>query len=375
MRIGIDGTFGSRTVTGMERYATSLCASLRRAKTQHEFIELCPQLPPVLATRLRPGVKRFLTEQYYIGAAAARANVDLVFFPAFPPGPFLSLPFAMVVYDTVSWLYRDTMGLLGRCYLAPSVRHAARRARAILTISHSVKRELAALLPRPEEEIVYVGAGVEAPPAPCEPAQRDEALSRLGLARPFLLAVGSIEPRKNYPALFRAMQIVFNRSEVQLAVAGRWAWGSEEVRRLVEGTGNRIRILGYVSDADLAVLYDAAEGCLQPSVYEGLGLPVLEALSHGLPVIANDIAVFREIGPDRVHLVDFRDPVQVSQRILWLLGNPEERARITAAALSLTRELTWDAAAARCIGAFDRLEGLDAVGRGANGGRERQTAA
>jgi glycosyltransferase involved in cell wall biosynthesis len=349
----------------MERYAASLCASLRRAKTRHEFVELCPRLPPVLETRLRPGVKRFLREQYYIGAAAARAHVDLMFFPAFPPGPFLAHPFAMVVYDAVSWQYRDTMGLLGRCYLAPSVRHAARRARTVLTISRSVKSELAALLGRPEGEIVYVGAGVDAPPAPCAPARRDEALSRLGLARPFLLAVGSIEPRKNYPALFRAMQLVFDRSEAQLAVAGRWAWGSEEVRRLVAVAGNRIRILGYVSDADLAVLYDAAEGCLQPSIYEGLGLPVLEALSHGLPVVANDIAVFREIGPDRVHLVDFRDPVGVSQRILWLLDNPAERARIKAAAFSLTRELTWDAAAARCIAAFDRLESQGAVGSAA----------
>lgn len=365
MRIGIDCTFGSRTVTGIERYAASLCASLRRAKPQHEFIELCPQLPRVLETRLRPKAKRFLTEQYYVGAAAARAHVDLIFFPAFPPGPFLSHPFAMIVYDTVPWLYRDTMGLLGRCYLAPSVRRAARRARAILTISRSVKRELAGLLARPEEAIFYVGAGVDAPPAPCDAAHRDKTLSRLGLARPFLLAVGSIEPRKNYPALCRAMQLVFERTEVQLAVAGRWAWGSEQVRRLVAAAGNRIKILGYVSDADLAVLYDSAEGCLQASVYEGLGLPVLEALSHGLPVIANDIAVFREIGPDRVHLVDFRDPVQVSQRVLWLLEHPEERARIQAAALSLTRELTWDAAAARCIGAFDRLEGLGAVGSAA----------
>ena len=358
----------------MERYASSLCASLRRAKTRHQFIELCPRLPQMLETRLRPRVKRFLAEQYTIGAAAARANVNLMFYPAFPPGPFLSRPFAMIVYDAVSWLYRDTMGWLGRCYAAPLVRRAARRARAIMTISRSVKSELAALIPHSEAEIVYLGAGVDAQPAPCEPAQRDEALSRLGLSRPFVLAVGSLEPRKNYPALFRAMQLVFDRSEVQLAVAGRWAWGSEEVRRLVAGAGNRIKILGYVADADLAVLYDAAEICLQPSIYEGLGLPVLEALSHGLPVIANDIPAFREIGPERVHLVDFRDPAQVSQRILWLLGKPEERTRVRAAALSLTQELTWDAAAARCLGAFDRLESLRNAESGLNRRRERQPA-
>jgi glycosyltransferase involved in cell wall biosynthesis len=143
----------------------------------------------------------------------------------------------------------------------------------------------------------------------------------------------------------------------------------------VAGAGDRIKILGYVSDADLAVLYDTAEACLQPSLYEGLGLPVLEALSHGLPVIANDIPVFHEIGPERIHLVDFRDPVKVAAGTLWLLRNPGERARIRSLTASLVREFTWDAAAARCIAAFDRLESLGAAEPASSHRAEHQTAA
>lgn len=358
----------------MERYAASLLASLRRAETRHEFIDLDPKLPPALEKRVCARVKRFLTEQHYIGAAARRAEVDMMFFPVFPPGPLFSRPFAMIVYDAVPWLYRDTMGRLGRYYLAPSIRRAARRARAVLTTSESVRSELARLLSRTEAELVCVGAGVSARPAICERAEREEVLSRLRLRSPFLLAVGSLEPRKNYAALFRAMQPVFASSEVQLAVAGRWAWGCGELRPLLEETGGRIRVLGYVADADLAVLYQAAEICLQPSVYEGLGLPVLEAMSHGLPVIANDIAVFREIGAERIHLVDFTDSVRASQRVLWLLENPAERARLRAAALSLTQTLTWDAVAARCIRALDRLESTSAPEPGTPGRGEWEPA-
>jgi glycosyltransferase involved in cell wall biosynthesis len=357
----------------MERYAASLCAGLRRANTHHQFIDLDARLPRPLETRLGPQVKRFLTEQYTLGAAAARANLDLMFYPAFPPGPFAARPFAMIVYDAVPWLCRDTMGLRGRCYMGPLVRRAARRAQAILTISKAVTSELAGLLARSGAEIAYVGGGVDAAPAPCGPQERGATLDRLGLRSPFLLAVGSLEPRKNYPALFRAVRLVGDRSEAQLAVAGRWAWASDELRRLAQEAGGRIKILGYVSDADLAVLYDAAECCLQASIYEGLGLPVLEALAHGLPVIASDIAVFREIGAERVHLVDFEDPVQVSQRILWLLGNPQERTRRQADALTLTREFTWDAAAARCLEVFDRLE--SSARAGAKIRYERQPAA
>ncbi|MGO9094264.1 MAG: glycosyltransferase family 4 protein [Bryobacteraceae bacterium] len=373
MRIGVDCTFASRTVTGMERYAASLCAALRRADTHHQFIDLDPRLPRPLEKRLGGKVKRFLTEQYTLGAAAAKAQLDLMFYPAFPPGPLSARPFAMIVYDAVPWLYRDTMGLRGKWYMGPLVRRAVRRTAAILTISKAVTSELASLLPRGGAEIAYVGGGVDASPAPCRPRERAATLARLGLRSPFLLAVGSLEPRKNYPALFRAMRLVGAGSEAQLAVAGRWAWASDELRRLAEEEGGRIEILGYVSDADLAVLYDAAECCLQASLYEGLGLPVLEALSHGLPVVASDIPVFREIGAERVHLVDFGDPAQVAQRVLWLLKNPRERARSRAAALSLAAEYNWDAAAARALAVFDRLE--SSARAGAEIRYERQPAA
>jgi glycosyltransferase involved in cell wall biosynthesis len=357
----------------MERYAASLCAALRRAHTHHRFIDLNPRLPGPLETRLGPHVKRFLAEQYALQAAAAKANLDLMFYPAFPPGPFAARPFATIVYDAVPWLYRETMGLRGRCYMGPLVRRAARRSAAILTISQAATNELGALLGGGGAEIAYVGGGVDAAPAPCGAQERQATLARLGLRSPFLLAVGSLEPRKNYPALFRAMRLVGARSEAQLAVAGRWAWASDEVRRLAQEAGGRIKILGYVSDADLAVLYDAAECCLQASLYEGLGLPVLEALSHGLPVIASDIAVFREIGAERVHLVDFEDPAQVCERILWLLGNPQERARCRADALSLAQQYNWDAAAARALAVFDRLE--SSARAGAEIQYERQPAA
>jgi glycosyltransferase involved in cell wall biosynthesis len=357
----------------MERYAASLCAALRRADTRHQFVDLHPRLPRQLEKRLGAKVKRFLTEQYTLGASAARAKLDVMFYPAFPPGPLSARPFATIVYDAVPWLYRDTMGWRGKWYMGPLVRRAARRSAAILTISKAVTNELAALLPATGAEVAYVGGGVDAAPAPCGPREREATLARLGLRSPFLLAVGSLEPRKNYPAMFRAMRLVSGRSETQLAVAGRWAWASEELRRLAEEAGGRIKILGYVSDEELAVLYDAAECCLQASLYEGLGLPVLEALAHGLPVIANDIAVFREIGAERVHLVDFADPAQVAERVLWLLGNPQERARSRAAALSLAAEYNWDAAAARALAVFDRLE--SSARAGAKIRYERQPAA
>ena len=373
MRIGVDRSYAARTATGMERYAASLCAALRRADTHHEFIDLDPRLPRPLETRLGRQVKRFLAEQYTLQAAAAKANLDLMFYPAFPPGPFAARPFAMIVYDAVPWLYRDTMGLRGKCYMGPLVRRAAGRTAAILTISKAVTSELGALLGGGGAEIAYVGGGVDAAPATCGPQERQATLARLGLRSPFLLAVGSLEPRKNYPALFRAVRLAGERSEAQLAVAGRWAWASDELRRLAEEAGGRVKILGYVSDADLAVLYDAAECCLQASIYEGLGLPVLEALSHGLPVIASDIAVFREIEAEGVHLVDFGDPAQVAERVLWLLESPPDRVRSRAAALSLAEKYNWDAAAARALAVFDRLESSGRTG--AKIRNQRQSAA
>jgi len=214
---------------------------------------------------------------------------------------------------------------------------------------------------------------VDPAPEPCGRVSAKETLARLGLRSPFLLAVGSLEPRKNYPAMFRAMRPVGAGSEAQLAVAGRWAWASEELRRLAEEAGGRIKILGYVSDADLAVLYDAAECCLQASLYEGLGLPVLEALAHGLPVIANDIAVFREIGAERVHLVDFADRRRLPSACCGFSGTRKNGRGARRTPSGLTREFAWDAAAARCLAVFDRLE--SSARSGAKIRYERQPAA
>jgi glycosyltransferase involved in cell wall biosynthesis len=170
-----------------------------------------------------------------------------------------------------------------------------------------------------------------------------EARASLGLERPFVLFVGALQPRKNVPALLEAFARLRGHDDVELVLAGGDRGGLAEVRERIRdlALGPRVRLLGHVSEAALPALYSAAEMLAFPSLYEGFGLPALEAMACGTPVCASVTTGLGEAVGDAGLTFDPRSPEEISDCIRRLLEEDDLRASLRASGLARAARFTW----------------------------------
>ncbi len=234
---------------------------------------------------------------------------------------------------------------------------ALRQARGLIFSSEYSRRDFLAAFDYPEERTTVAHLGVQ---ATFGRLQRDEARSRLALepGRPVLLHVGSEERRKNVETLLDALAVLVRRWPDLLLV--RIGGPSSRSRRRIarHGLERHVRYLGGLSDADLGAWYSAADLFVFPSTYEGFGLPVLEAMQMGCPVVAADATSIPEITGNAAVLVgDPMDPDALAGAVVSVLDDPERRARLAAAGAARAAEFTWARTAARTAEAYRRALG------------------
>jgi glycosyltransferase involved in cell wall biosynthesis len=227
---------------------------------------------------------------------------------------------------------------------------ALRGVGAVLTPSQATRRDLLEHYPVPGLE-----GRVRVVPEGCTLIGVEPGRLPDGLEPGFLLAVGTIEPRKNYPRLLSAYRLLKARGGVpRLVVAGRvgWAYGSalDELR-----SEPGVMLLTSVDDAGLRALYRAAGALAFPSLYEGFGLPLLEAMAEGLPALVGDTGALPELAGDAALLVDPRDVEAIADGLRRVLGDTALRARLVEAGRRRAAGYTWEAGAAVTLEALDAL--------------------
>jgi glycosyltransferase involved in cell wall biosynthesis len=202
-----------------------------------------------------------------------------------------------------------------------------------------------------------------APRRAFRPADADEieaARSPLGVAEEFVLFVGTVEPRKNLLALVRAFDLLTRETDLrpQLVIAGQKGWLTEELYELVERSPSASRILftGYVTDEELRALYSACRVFVYPSLYEGFGLPPLEAMSCGAPVVASRIPVIEETcGGGAARLVAPHDAEGLAGALAELLADGEARAILAARGRERAAAFTWERTARLTLEVYERV--------------------
>jgi glycosyltransferase involved in cell wall biosynthesis len=224
---------------------------------------------------------------------------------------------------------------------------AVKRSFYIATVSQTVRSEIISEWPSMEFKVRYVGAGIHNwIHKKYSDKDKEQIKKKYDLPEKYLLTVSTLEPRKNHINTIRAFaKFLENNPDYYLLIAGKKGWMFEGIFELVKtlGLDNRVRFLDYVPDADLPLIYDFSKGAIMLSFYEGFGLPVVEAISRGVPVLASDIAVFRELKLQEITYVNPENIEEISAGMSKVIGNKPERS------VDIESEFDWGRSAERLI--------------------------
>lgn len=276
-------------------------------------------------------------------------QADLYHFPNFIRPPLTRGRKSVVTIHDVSFLRMpETTEAKNLAWLSAGIRRTAEQADAILTDSRFSAREIVELLDVPEEKVFPVWCGLPQfgpPPAPEAAARMRRAL---GLEKPYLLMVGTIEPRKNIPFLVKIYEALRD-FDGDLVLVGGLGWKTGPTLRAIAESPRKegIKLLKHIRDDQLSALYAGASAFVFPTRYEGFGFPPLEAMGRGTPVVAARNSSLPEVLGDAPEWVDGYDAEEWAQRIRDLLGDPERAARCRAAGLEQAAKFTWEETARR----------------------------
>jgi glycosyltransferase involved in cell wall biosynthesis len=352
--------------TGIGRYARALLRYLPRAAPQADFVawyldvratgrrphrfdgwspnlsEHATRIPdrlfdPILA---RLGVPKL---DWFVGRR------DVVVAPNFVPPPMSSEALVMVVHDLAFELLPETAPGRDDGWRR-SFRRWLRTASAVIVPSEATRGDLRQLTDV-DDGIVHVIPHGTDPEAfsPVGGIPIEELRRRFEITGPYVFFLGSLEPRKNVETLVRAMALIED-PRVTLVIAGgpvRWASGYGErvdraIAELVPARRSRVVRIGYVSDIDRRALLSGAEVFAFPSLYEGFGLPILEAFAANVPVLTSDVGAAREVAGNAAVLVDPRDPVAVARGLDDLLADDDLRNVLRASGTARVASFTWE---------------------------------
>jgi glycosyltransferase involved in cell wall biosynthesis len=274
--------------------------------------------------------------------------------------PLLSpCPIVITVLDLSFLLYPDAFNAFKRSYLRLMTRLSVRQARQVIAISESTRRDVIARLGVPAERVRTVYCGVDPRFKPLPAAEVAAFRRRKDLPERFVLFLGTIEPRKNVSRLVDAFAQLLaadpeTTSDLYLVVAGDKGWFSEPVFAQVEGLGleDRVFFPGYVSEDEKVLWYNAATCFCYPSLYEGFGLPPLEAMACGVPVITSNVSSLPEVVGDAGLTVPPGDTAVLCEALRRLIVNPALRAELAQRGRVRARRFSWAQAARQTVGVY-----------------------
>jgi len=282
-------------------------------------------------------------------------RLDLLHYPNQFGGAFLprNIPRVATLHDLTPLLFphlHPWRRVLGFRLLA---HRSLRRCDRIIVYSDNTRRDLVSKGMAAPNAIVKIPLGVS--PGFKPGVATDGFKQRYGLARPFILTVGVLEPRKNHGVLFELLRRLRERGEqIDLIVIGRegWRWSSPLARPEFKALARWVRILGDLPDADLAEFYNRAAVFVYPSLYEGFGLPVLEAMACGAPVVCSSSSSLPEAGGDAALYADPGDAEAFAKQVARILRDSELRRRMAEAGLRRARLFSWQRAAEQTLAVY-----------------------
>lgn len=372
MRIGYL-TYGlDRDPTGVGRYAVALLDALAALPDAPEIVLLTTERDDGrwrggrFERHALPGCSRLpaliSAGHGMLSLAARRHRLDLVHDPnGIAPflGPRGGARRVVTLHDAFAYVHPQAHNRLDNWRYRWQLPRALRRVDAVITVSACSRRDILANLPLAPRRVAIIPEGVEPRFRPVPDTQaRRATLARYGITPPYLLYLGGINARKNIARLFEAYARLRKcHPHLQLVIGGKPQWRVREIMATFERLALRdaVRFTGYVDDHDLPALYSAAEVFVFPSLYEGFGLPPLEAMSCGTPVVTSSVSALPEVVGDAALTVDPYDVPALAAAIERALTGEGLRAALRRCGLARAAEFTWHRAARETLTLYDQV--------------------
>ena len=374
LTIGIDFTSASRERAGIGRYARELVRALSRVDHTNRYVLFVPRdaYAELLAYNWSPNfsIRRAPLTERYLAALWHRARVplpvetfiggvDVFYSPDFLLPPTFAQRKLVTVHDLSYVRVPECFPAPLLNYLNRAVPPSVARADLILADAASTQRDLVDVYSVPINKVKVLYSGVDPRFRPDVSQASQARVRELTHGKPYLLSVSTIQPRKNYSRLIEAFAHLISNvqfpisnfqsliSNLQLVIAGGRGWMFDEIFQTVERLGlqNRVIFPSFFSDEDVPALYAGATLFVYPSLYEGFGLPVVEAMACGLPVVSSNASSLPEVGGDAVLYFDPRDVDAMMAAIQRALTDESLRADLRAKGLIQAKKFSWEKAA------------------------------
>lgn len=360
MKIMVDATSLARTITGIENYTKNLvCHLINIVGEGDELIILFrKEIPPYIKNQktvkllVSPFKSQLLTEQIWIPFVKHSHKPDVIHFPAFPPPLLIRKNIIFTIHDATMWKHEDTLSLKNKLYMRPLSSRGIRLAEKLFTVSDFSKKEIIDVFPIASKKIFNTGISIS---NDFQVITDDNVLSQVkkkyNLPEKYFLSVGSLEPRKNLLFLIKAFIKLKNKinTDYKLVITGRSAWGSNEIRDLIleNNVEKDIILTGYIKDQDLISLYNLATYFVFPSIYEGFGLPVLEAMACGTPVIISNVSSLPEVACESAIYIDPYDETSLISALEKVISDEKIHADLREKGLKRSKNFSWEGVSKR----------------------------
>lgn len=359
-RIALDTTIAALDLAGTGRYIRSVEAALlpilgeRLVSIRSRFA--APHAGPRTAGAMgRTLVRDLWWHQAGVERAARRVGADLLHLPA-ATGPVRGhLPTVVTIHDLSVLHTPQNFRPWFRNYACIVIPRLARRAARVITVSETARQDIMEHLGLPEERVVAVPNGVDG-------RYRQATSSRKDLPPRYVLSVGTLEPRKNLVRLFEAVRLLAERPatrDIVLVHAGGYGWLADDIVRAAHSPAlrGRVGLLGYVTQENMASLYGQARLLAYPSLFEGFGLPVLEAMASGCPVVTSDRSSLPEVAGDAAVLVDPESVEAIAEGIGRVWEDDALAADLRARGLERARLFSWERTARLTADVYESVLG------------------
>ncbi len=364
MRKSVVGVDASRMIgfdrTGTETYTFQIVQALLSEAPELTFrLYFNAESPPAAlpeTAQLRPIPFPRLWTHLRLSAEMLARTPDLLFVPAHVV-PLLHPKSIVTIHDLGYLAHPESHPPRQRVMLKATTRWSARVATHIVAPSEATAQDIRNHLKVPEDRITVIHHGVGSEFAPAPPSEVQRVRQQYGLSRRYVLAVGTRQPRKNYVRLAQGVRTLLDQGQdVDLVLAGKPGWLSDRLDKEVQTVGldERLRLLDYVAAGDLPALYSGAAIAAMPSLYEGFGLPLLEAMACGTPTVASNRASLPEIAGGASLLFDAMDSEELSRALLAIMENPELHDKLRRAGVERAARFTWSNAAVQTASVFRR---------------------